>query len=438
MKKPELINMLEIIMVFVFMGVLVLILLPLIRISYFTYPSCDDFNFGHLTHQALLSGANAIDVIRAAAETSASHYLVWQGSYVAIFLMALQPGIFGEQYYFITTYIMLGALCISEIVCLRYFIVRVLGARKRYAYIIGFMILIVQILFVPDPGQTFFWFNGAIYYTFIYAIAILFVTLLSKIVIEEMTTKTTILLCILAGVLAVIVGGSNLATGLMMFVILTLFLVAVLWKKRTKIKVFFPIYGVYLIAFLINVLAPGQLNRQNSVGEHSGAIESIWLAVKNAGVYIFEWNHLYTIAILLFMVPMCWKVVRSSKFSFVMPGIFSLVTFLVFASQITPIMYAGGTRGPGRMADIAYYSYWLLLFMNELYLVGWISRRTRVVSVLEKITAEKYTIAWYFVFGVAMCISLMMGIKGSSSYLAYRSLNNGQTEEYRRVMEQRL
>ena len=36
-------------------------------------------------------------------------YNIWQGNFSAIFLMRLQPGIFGEQYYFIAPLILLSA-----------------------------------------------------------------------------------------------------------------------------------------------------------------------------------------------------------------------------------------------------------------------------------------------------------------------------------------
>lgn len=40
-------------------------------------------------------------------------YLGWQGSYAAIALFAIQPAVFGEQYYFLTTFILISIFIFS-------------------------------------------------------------------------------------------------------------------------------------------------------------------------------------------------------------------------------------------------------------------------------------------------------------------------------------
>lgn len=44
---------------------------------------------------------NTLDLLKTAYDTDKQFYLTWQGLYTSAFLLALQPGIFGERYYFI-------------------------------------------------------------------------------------------------------------------------------------------------------------------------------------------------------------------------------------------------------------------------------------------------------------------------------------------------
>lgn len=86
---------------------LIILLIPLLAISFYNFPFSDDFAYGLTTHEVIVSGGNIFQVIWAAIKTAYSTYFRWQGSYFACFLMALNPAIWGENYYYIGTFLLL-------------------------------------------------------------------------------------------------------------------------------------------------------------------------------------------------------------------------------------------------------------------------------------------------------------------------------------------
>ena len=72
-----------------------LLLLSLVALSFYAFPQIDDFFFGlHPRHQFLETGS-LISVLKEAWSAVKENYMNWQGTYTAIALFSLQPGIFG-------------------------------------------------------------------------------------------------------------------------------------------------------------------------------------------------------------------------------------------------------------------------------------------------------------------------------------------------------
>lgn len=75
---------------------LALILLPILWIAQYNYPSADDWSHALNTHRAVREGGNLLDVLKAALESVRSNYFAWEGRYSNVFFASLQPGIWGE------------------------------------------------------------------------------------------------------------------------------------------------------------------------------------------------------------------------------------------------------------------------------------------------------------------------------------------------------
>ena len=73
----------------------------------YVYPQGDDFEYGAYSHQALEAGEGLGGALSGAVKMVAKSYQIWQGTFSSIFLMALQPGIWGEEYYHLTPFLLL-------------------------------------------------------------------------------------------------------------------------------------------------------------------------------------------------------------------------------------------------------------------------------------------------------------------------------------------
>ena len=73
----------------------IILLFPVLRAATCARPVNDDYSFSYLTHQALIDHTS---ILAAALREVQQIYFSWQGTYSAIFLFSLQPGIFGNYH----------------------------------------------------------------------------------------------------------------------------------------------------------------------------------------------------------------------------------------------------------------------------------------------------------------------------------------------------
>lgn len=141
-------------------------LLPILTLSFYCHPSADDFNYGVKTHLAVMSGQGICGIIRAALETVCENYTSWQGTFSAIFFFSLQPGVFSESAYFLTPFVMIGALSISTVILMLGLYKYVFRGRRSHAVFVSMILLFLQIQKVYNDTEAFYWFNGASYVNF--------------------------------------------------------------------------------------------------------------------------------------------------------------------------------------------------------------------------------------------------------------------------------
>jgi len=180
------------------------VIAPILLISGYNYPSADDWSHAAGTYKALSEGGGFFSVLKASFETVRYNYFHWEGRYANVFLASLQPGIWGEQYYSIVTWLMLGMLIFSELFLCRILLyapctegapnANAIRQRECHTYAgtsarhiahrkswlcIPVMIppLLLQILYCPFPDESFYWYTGSVNYTFIYGLSLILLTL---------------------------------------------------------------------------------------------------------------------------------------------------------------------------------------------------------------------------------------------------------------------
>ena len=96
---------------------LAVILWPLFTIAKYDYPSADDWSFGKYMYRAVQAGEGIAGVFHAIYQTLAQN--VWEARFSILILSALQPAAFGEHFYRITPYLMIGSVILSQFLLLR-------------------------------------------------------------------------------------------------------------------------------------------------------------------------------------------------------------------------------------------------------------------------------------------------------------------------------
>ena len=223
-------------------------LIPLLVLSFFNHPAMDDFNYGVLTRHALIEnkGLAVIPaVLGAAVQRAVNLWHSWQGTYASIFLMALQPAVFSQRLYPLTTFLMLGILAAGTLFLIRVLFTRYLKLPGEIRLMLALSVLTLCIQ-VPEEGKSaFFWYNGALHYVFMHGCMLLLLAFL--LLFLKLQNRTSQIICLAVSCcLAVITGGSNYVTTLIT-PILTAFILffCLLYRQRRTLFLLLPVFPGY-------------------------------------------------------------------------------------------------------------------------------------------------------------------------------------------------
>lgn len=438
-KKFIIINILSIL-------ALLVVIFPLLLISKYNYPSADDWSFGAKGYEILQSGGGFLQLLKATFATIQQNYQNWEGRFSAVFFASLQPGIWGEKYYSIVAYLMIGMLIFSETILCKFFIN--FSAQKQnnwYTLPIIIPALIMQILYSPYPEESFYWYTGAVNYTFVYGLSLFLIVLFIKLATQQYPIWKYILLAILTCIMAILVGGNNFSTSLSCFLSLCILSVLFLFIKR---KAFYRTWFVTAfmgVSLMICILAPGNANRLNSNfgGTTGNAFEAILMSLVRSATNIYSWTFYTKIPLMLvFVIPFMWMAVKNMVYRFYMPVLFSVITFGLYASQCTATMYVSGATGGGRMDDVLFYSYVIWIVGNVFYWLGWFNKREYKLSVMiDKVGTklDKFLLLYCAFIGCILVFFIYKtDLRTITSYKAYRNWRQGFAQQYAAEWDARL
>lgn len=412
------------------------VLLPMLVIAFFNIPCSDDFAYGVWPHQAWESTHSILNVLAAAWKKVCATWTGWQGSYSAIFLFALQPAVFSEKLYFLTTFIMLGSLSVGIVYFCDVLFRRCAGGSRIQVGIVCILLIAACTQLLPSPVQAFYWYNGSVYYTFFFGVSLLFygkLILFCKLYEEKGLSKRQLCsrVCALT-LLSIILGGTNYVTALTTAILLASLLVLLLIeKKKTVIPLLAPIV-CFFIGFAVNVLAPGNAVRQQGLTRMSPMRAIFWSFV-SAGQSIQNWTTLVLVAIIVFCVPVLYRIAANSKFSFRYPFVVPVISFCLFSAMYAPTRYAQGGYEPYRLLDIVFFAYVLLAFLNVFYLLGALAR---LLERWETLLRE-YSLGFVACVAVFLFSACIFTQHIYTSTAALTALVNGEASEYHDTYEER-
>lgn len=218
-----------------------------------------------------------------------------------------------------------------------------------------------------------------------------------------------------------ILGGGNYVTALLTLE-LSFLLILACWKnKRDRVVWLVLPAAVNGIGFLVSAMAPGnQIRQQYFIDTKLDIVRSVLYSFRSGIAFINSWINVWTVLGLALLVPFVWKVVTEISCEWKYPGGFILLIFCVFASSFTPTLFAQGSEEPGRLWNIQYIYFIIMLFVDLFYLEGWVSRRLKIQMAMGRKVLGCYVLSVLICFGVSL---IFMPDKGSViSYSAMRSL----------------
>lgn len=386
-------------------------LIPLLLLSRYIHPSTDDFVFGADTYHAILSGGNTIgSAIAAAASTAARMYQDWQGTYSACFLMALQPGVFDA--YWVTPFILIFGYVFATYRLMYVVLRKIFKATKTQYVIIATTFLLMSIQFVASTYDAFYWYNGAIYYTFYYSVGLLFFASLIDYYLNRKRMGLKIFYGAVSSVLCVFLAGGNYVTGLAIPVILFLTIIAMYRYKLRIPRLYYVMLCLFSVAFIISMAAPGNSVRAATVEEGTSAVKAIAISFTNGTYYLAKFTNPTVCALFLFLTPILCNIAKRSRFSFGNPLLFLAVTYAVYCVFFVPTCYALGVAGYGRIFNVYEYNYCWFMLANIFYFAGYLYKsagRGTVISndVLKLLRDVKSKVLPYSRYAYLLIVGLL-------------------------------
>lgn len=420
-------------------------MIPLLYIGRYNVLAADDFSMCKEMYHIVANGGSLHDMFSYAGVYAAKSYQNWIGCYSVSLLDVWNPGVFGEQNTWITPVLMLAAVLCSTYFFIRCVISHYFGKGYQKNILIlwaAFSFLVIET--IASPVEAFYWYAGAVAYTFLHFLSLVFIGLQ----IWSCDLKKTggkIGYTIGTSLLAIILGGSQYTTALLSVIIMLFFIV--IQNKKVKVHQIIPIF-LLILGFMCSMFSPGNMVRQSETGGMSPVIAILCSFTEAAG-HVKAWTTPLFWGILFFMIPFLWKMIKENKkdYDYKYPAVVWFFSFCIFAAGFTPSLYGVGNVDSGRIQNQLQLSFYVFAFVDIIYGLGWLNRKIQssknevfldmgtVVCILEK-----YGIFFKILFAaIVIFIFVGTGDKNTfSSMSALRSVANGEARTYYEEAGERL
>lgn len=373
--------------------VLIVSILPIFWIGQYLHPFSDDYVFGAEAHKIWNATHSFSACLQGAWNVAVNMYYIWQGTYSACFLMALQPGAFGA--YWIVPIILSSSLILSTYTLLYVIMRKLLRTSKIEYLLVSTVFVLINVQFVRSSYDAFYWYNGAMYYTLYYSLSLFLVAMLILFELSHSVLKR-IILGVASILLTLFIAGGNFVSGFGMVAIL--FTAIVIYRIEQKHIPTFPavILLIYLVAFSFSILAPGNAFRELAVKEsHPSPIVAIGITLSRSLSFIGERIVSFMSLTFVTLVPLVSKLARKSQFKFSHPWLCLLLTLGLYCAFFFPHCYAMGYEGPFRVQNVYTYALFWLVLVNMYYLSGAMARKAEAKAPLSSAIYNLYDAAKY-------------------------------------------
>lgn len=418
-------------------GLLLLSLLPLLWLGKYNVMCIDDYDYGRRVHDTWQATGSFWASVETAWQQNMEFYQEWQGTYVSCFLMAMCPMNFHYGIAWVVPVLMICMFSVSTFVLGRHILIKWLGCEKEGAALCMLLMLFVFYQVMEAPFEGIYWYNGSTHYVLMQSIWFFLLTLISESIRTEKRGRA-FACCGAAALLAVIVGGGNLVTGLQAEILMAFLLLYVLYQRRDKIIYVIIPFFVGSAGFLVNTLAPGNGQRSSlDMDEGYSAVKAVLLSFYHAGAFMIRWTPVLVILAWLALLPLLWKLAKASKRDFSHPIWVAAGVYCVLSAMFTPTLYAMGMAGLSRVDNIIQMTYYVALLMVTVYWLGYLSHRQKEGSAEDGAAAFGVFLELAGKCMSLVCVLLLLAVwaftadkNTYTSISALRSLAKGEAQTF--------
>lgn len=418
------------------LGVMLVLLAPLFRLALYAVPYYDDYLHVAFPKSFLTEYGGLQGWWDGVLYTVKTQYYAWQGTYSTQFIVSASPLILDDKFYSYAVLVVFALFVISVIVAIKMLTKRLLGMSCGAAWFMAAVVTITLVEFIHTAQQGIYWYNGEVHYTLMHGLMLLAIAIAVEILYAK-SFRSALLLSLPVAVLGVIVAGSNFVTILQgLLVLLTIIGLGVLKKNKNTWFLAMPTI-LYTIGFYINVTAPGNAKR----GAHyqgCGVVESILLSFKSGFEQFWNFTGWPLLIMMLLIVPMVWNGIKKAEYDFRFPGLVTLYSVCLYATGFTSSYYGMGTPGLGRTWVVVKFTLQLLMFLNEIYWIGWFVKRKQKKG---EIQSMQHYLLYYGVLGLMMLGVFALSDRQAadfSTYGAYYYVHTGEAYNFYQEYQNRV
>ncbi len=419
----------------------IVIMLPVLYLSFVNRATGDDYGYGKLTKMAWDGSHSLLQVFAASGQEVKEVYYRWQGTWFSVFLFTLQPEVFSERAYVITAFLMSALLLGSMAYFLHYVLCRALQLPVRSWLLVTLLFYLNSLLFVPSTRSAIYWYNGTVHYTLPFVMCLM-VSVWLFCYVREYKIRHFAGILVFMGLL----GGSNYQAALFALIMAVYVGGWSYFRSRNK-KTFYLLIPMALetAGLMVSMKAPGNKVRGGADFGFSfaKAVETIGSSFVNGILdikgYLLEKPMVFVIFLLIFLFltkGWCTGNARGAKAKEGKLGwLFLPAVFCLYSAMQAPAVYAGVEVSGG----VYNMNYWVfLLLMLAIFTV--LSKKTasfirnRTGKNREAICHERLVLP-----GIVICVFLSFmfrgNVKDSLWYVSVDYIRTGQAGDYKEQMD---
>lgn len=349
-------------------------LVPLLILARYNHASADDYTNGEMCYHVWTDSHSAWKLLCTAVSRAAMEWRTWRGCYTSAFFSALPPQIFGENFYGITTWMILIMITVSVFCLFHKIMVKILDMDKWTSMSAAALALFLMVQCTPGGVELFYWYSGAVNYTFMFGVSLLFYSVMLSLLNGGGRWYRGRIAA--ASVLGFMVGGANQMTALnaaVLMAVLALYVIGRKEKGRTM-GLLIPIF-VFYAGFVLGIAAPGNYVRAASTSGMN-PVKAVLISFYYCLDLVFnEWLTWPVAVVLVMTAALVWRGVGRTAFRFPAPFLVVLFGYCLVSAMMTPPLFAVGNIDSGRAQGTVYGMFILTAVLCTVYVAGWARKR---------------------------------------------------------------